>query len=141
MPLLKEILLVEDDERDAELAVLALEKYNLANRIIIARDGEEAFGYLSQIGNPEGNPQSNPAVVLLDIKLPGMSGLDILKYMKENPALKDIPVVMLSASREEPDLDQSYSLGAHAYVVKPLDFHELIEATKKAGIKWGLLNE
>src|SRR5687767_11534945 len=118
----KRILLVEDSERDIELTLAALEEHHLANEVVTVRDGEEALDYLQHRGKYAGTEGGLPAVVFLDLKMPKLSGLEVLSRMRADPALKNIPVVMVTSSREEQDLVRSYELGASAYVVKPVDF-------------------
>src|SRR4051812_36266466 len=117
------ILIVEDDPRDIELTLTALKEYNLANEVIVTRDGEEALDYLYCRGNFKMRSGENPAVLLLDLKLPKVDGLEVLQQIKSDDNLKLIPVVVLTSSREEKDLVASYKLGVNAYVVKPVDFH------------------
>src|SRR5687767_5888325 len=121
---LKPILLVEDQSKDIELTLNALAEHNLANAVVVARDGVEALDYLFARGKFAGRPAGHPAVVLLDIKMPRMNGLETLRQIKADPELKTVPVVMLTSSREEPDLAKSYELGVNAYVVKPVGFQE-----------------
>jgi CheY-like chemotaxis protein len=135
------ILLVEDDPKDVELTLTALEEYKLANEVVIARDGEEALDYLYRRGNFATRSTDNPAVLLLDLKLPKVDGLEVLQQIKADPKLKLIPVVVLTSSHEERDMVTSYKLGVNAYVVKPVDFHEFVNAVKELGIFWALVNE
>jgi CheY-like chemotaxis protein len=135
------ILLVEDDPKDVELTLTALEEYKLANEVVVARDGEEALDYLYRRGNFEGRSTDNPAVLLLDLKLPKIDGLEVLQQIKADAKLKLIPVVVLTSSHEERDMVTSYKLGVNAYVVKPVDFHEFVNAVKELGIFWALVNE
>ena len=135
------ILIVEDDPRDLELSLKALEDYNLANEVVIARDGEEALDYLYSRGKFEGRPAGNPAVVLLDLKLPKVDGLEVLQQLRADEQLKMIPVVVLTSSHEEKDMMRSYKLGVNAYVVKPVDFHEFVNAIKELGVFWAIINE
>jgi len=135
------ILLVEDDPKDVELTLTALEEYNLANEVVVARDGEEALDYLYCRGNFKARSKENPAVMLLDLKLPRVDGLEVLKTVRSNGKLKFIPVVVLTSSREEKDMVQSYQLGVNAYVVKPVDFHEFVNAIKELGVFWAVINE
>ena len=139
--MLKPILLVEDSPKDLELTLLALERSQLANEVIVARDGEEALDYLHARGAFAQRPAGNPAVVLLDLKLPKVDGLEVLQEVRGTPALRSVPVVMLTASREEQDLLRSYSLGVNAYVVKPVEFREFVQAIADLGIFWAVLNE
>ncbi|MBT0665932.1 response regulator [Geobacter pelophilus] len=138
---LKPILLAEDNPRDAELTLEALAENNLVNRVTHVRDGVEALEYLRCEGRFATRTPGNPAVVVLDIKMPRLDGIDVLRAIRSDPALKLIPVVMLTSSREEHDLIRSYELGSNAYVVKPVKFTEFVEAVKQLGIFWALLNE
>jgi CheY-like chemotaxis protein len=135
------ILLVEDDPKDVELTLTALEEYKLANEVVVTRDGEEALDYLYRRGNFSTRSTDNPAVLLLDLKLPKVDGLEVLQQMKSDQKLKLIPVVVLTSSHEEKDMITSYKLGVNAYVVKPVDFHEFVNAVKELGIFWALVNE
>jgi CheY-like chemotaxis protein len=139
--LLKPILLVEDNPKDLELTLVALEKTQLANQVITLRDGAEALDYLFRRGQYATRAEGNPAVILLDLKLPKVDGLQVLERIKEDAALRSTPVVMLTSSREEKDLIRSYNLGVNAYVVKPVGFGEFIEAISDLGIFWAVLNE
>ena len=138
---LKRILLVEDALNDIELTLSALEENHLANEVIVARDGEEAMDYLCRRGVWRLRAEGNPAVVLLDLKLPKIDGLEVLAQIKKDPNLHLIPVVMLTSSGEERDLVQSYQLGVNAYVVKPVDFHDFVQALKKIGLFWAVINQ
>lgn len=138
---LRRILLVEDDPRDVELVLTALEEYNLANEVVVATDGEEALDYLYRRGNFQMRPMGNPAVVLLDLKLPKVNGLEVLQQIRSDEKLRMIPVVVVTSSREERDLVESYKLGVNAYVVKPVNFHEFVDAVKELGAFWGVINE
>jgi DNA-binding response OmpR family regulator len=135
------ILLVEDDPKDVELTLTALEEYNLANEVIVARDGEEALEYLYSRGKFKTRSSGNPAVMLLDLKLPKVDGLEVLKQVKSEEKLRMIPIVVLTSSKEEKDMVASYKLGVSAYVVKPVDFHEFVNAIKELGIFWAVINE
>src|SRR6202022_1674154 len=135
------ILLVEDDPKDVELTLTALEEYKLANEVVVTRDGEEALDYLYRRGNFTPRSTDNPAVLLLDLKLPKVDGLEVLQQIKADAKLKLIPVVVLTSSHEERDMVTSYKLGVNAYVVKPVDFHEFVNAVKELGIFWALVNE
>jgi len=135
------ILLVEDDPKDVELTLTALEEYNLANEVIVARDGEEALDYLYSRGKFKTRSSDNPAVMLLDLKLPKVDGLEVLKQIKSEEKLRMIPVVVLTSSKEEKDMVASYKLGVNAYVVKPVDFHEFVNAIKELGVFWAVINE
>ena len=139
--MLKPILLVEDNPHDLELTLIALSKSQLANEVVIARDGAEALDYLHRRGQYTDRPVGNPAVVLLDLKLPKVDGLEVLKEIRTNSNSKSQPVVMLTSSREEQDLVRSYELGVNAYVVKPVDFTEFVRAIADLGIFWAVLNE
>jgi CheY-like chemotaxis protein len=135
------ILMVEDDPRDVELTLTALEDYNLSNEVVVTRDGEEALDYLYCRGSFKMRTSENPAVLLLDLKLPKIDGLEVLQAIKADEKLRVIPVVVLTSSREERDMVASYKLGVNAYVVKPVDFHEFVNAIKELGIFWALINE
>ena len=135
------ILIVEDDPKDVELTLTALEEYNLANEVVVTRDGEEALDYLYCRGNFTTRTSDNPAVLLLDLKLPKIDGLEVLQQIKSDEKLRMIPVVVLTSSREERDMVASYTLGVNAYVVKPVDFHEFVNAIKELGIFWAVINE
>ena len=141
MSRLKRILLVDDSPRDTELAIDALEKYHLANSIVTARDGAEALDYLFCRGAFAGRTDDQPAVILLDLKMPKVDGLEVLRQIKGDPKLKVIPTVVMTSSREEQDLVNSYNLGVNAYVVKPVQFHEFVDAVKQIGAFWAVLNE
>jgi len=138
---LNRILLVEDDPNDVELTVTGLAEYNLANEVIIANDGEEALDYLFRRGKFAGRSGGNPAVVLLDLKLPKVGGLEVLRSMKSDERLRLVPVVILTSSREERDMVEGYELGTNAYVVKPVDFHQFVDAIKHIGAFWAVVNE
>lgn len=139
--MLKPILLVEDNPHDLELTLIALERSQLANEVIVVRDGADALDYLHMRGAFAGRDHGNPAVVLLDLKLPKVDGLEVLAEIRGQLALKSLPVVMLTSSREEQDLIRSYELGVNAYVVKPVDFQEFVRAISDLGIFWAVLNE
>ena len=138
---LKRILLVEDNPNDVELTLAALGEHNLANAVEVVRDGEEALNYLHRRGPFASRHNGNPAVILLDLKLPRVNGHEVLQAIRADEGLRLIPVVVLTSSREERDLVESYRLGVNAYVVKPVDFHEFMEAVKGLGVFWALLNE
>ncbi|MCC6363604.1 MAG: response regulator [Bryobacterales bacterium] len=138
---LREILLVEDSPNDVELTLEALSEYNLANKVVVARDGEEALDFLYRRARFAKREDSLPAFVLLDIKLPKLSGLEVLQLIRADEKLKSVPVVMLTSSREESDLIQSYQLGVNAYVVKPVAFADFLNAVKEIGAFWAILNE
>jgi CheY-like chemotaxis protein len=135
------ILMVEDDLKDVELTLTALEEYNLANEVIVTRDGEQALDYLYSRGEYKTRSSGNPAVMLLDLKLPKVDGLEVLKQIKSDGELRMIPVVVLTSSKEEKDMVASYKLGVNAYVVKPVDFHEFVNAIKELGVFWAVINE
>ena len=141
MDKLGRILMVEDDPKDVELTLTALGDYNLTNEVVVIHDGEEALNYLYRRGNFQGRSNENPAVLLLDLKLPKVDGLEVLQQMKSDETLKMIPVVVLTSSREERDMVASYKLGVNAYVVKPVDFHEFVNAIKELGMFWAIINE
>jgi DNA-binding response OmpR family regulator len=138
---LKRILLVEDDPKDVELTLSGLTEYKLANEVMVVRDGEEALDYLYRRGPHQARQNGNPAVILLDLKLPKVNGLEVLQQVRSDEKLKMIPVVVLTSSHEERDLVASYKLGANAYVVKPVDFHQFVNAVKELGIFWAVINE
>jgi DNA-binding response OmpR family regulator len=138
---LARILMVEDDPKDVELTLTALEEYNLANEVIVTRDGEQALDYLNCRGEYKTRSSGNPAVMLLDLKLPKVYGLEVLKQIKSDGELRMIPVVVLTSSKEEKDMVASYKLGVNAYVVKPVDFHEFVNAIKELGVFWAVINE
>ncbi len=138
---MRRILLVEDDPKDVELTLTALEEYNLANEVVVARDGAEALDYLYCRGTFADRPRDNPAVLLLDLKLPKVDGLEVLQQIKSDDSLRVVPVVVLTSSREEKDMVTSYKLGVNAYVVKPVDFHEFVNAIKELGMFWAIINE
>jgi CheY-like chemotaxis protein len=141
MSILGRILIVEDDPKDVELTLTALEEYNLANEVVVAPDGAEALDYLYCRGNFAGRSRENPAVLLLDLKLPKVDGLEVLQQIKSDDKLRLIPVVVLTSSHEEKDMVASYRLGVNAYVVKPVDFHDFVNAIKELGIFWAVINE
>jgi DNA-binding response OmpR family regulator len=141
MSILGRILMVEDDAKDVELTLMALEEYNLANEVVVTHDGEEALDYLYCRGNFSAREGDNPAVLLLDLKLPKLDGLEVLQQIKSDEKLKMIPVVVLTSSHEEKDMVASYKLGVNAYVVKPVDFHEFVNAIKELGAFWAVVNE
>jgi CheY-like chemotaxis protein len=138
---LKTILLAEDNPKDVELTLEALSEHNLANQVTVVKDGVETMEYLRYEGSYKQRKHEIPAVILLDIKMPRMDGIEVLKAIRSDEKLKTIPVVILTTSREESDLIKSYELGVNAYVVKPVNFKDFIEAIKQIGIFWALLNE
>ena len=141
MKSLKPILLVDDSLRDAEMVIEALAAYHLANEVIHLRDGADALDYLFYRGEFAGRPKGLPGFILLDLKMPRVDGLEVLRQIKGDPALKVIPVIVMTSSREDQDLVNSYQLGVNAYVVKPVKFHEFVEAVKQLGAFWAVLNE
>lgn len=138
---LRPLLVVEDSANDLELMLEALREHHLANRVDVARDGEEALQYLRREGRHAARQAEDPVVVLLDLKMPKVDGLDVLRAVKGDPRLRSIPIVMVTSSREERDLVMSYRLGANAYVVKPVDFPGFVAAVKELGTFWAVLNE
>lgn len=138
---MKRILLAEDSPRDVELTLSALNEHHLANQVVVVRDGVEAMQYLRRQDAFANRPEGNPVVILLDIKMPRWNGLDVLREIRSDPQLKLIPVVVLTSSREEPDLAECYRLGVNAYVVKPVTFAEFVDAVKELGLFWAVLNE
>ncbi|MEW6543395.1 MAG: response regulator [Nitrospirota bacterium] len=138
---LKRILLAEDNPKDVELTLAALEELHLANEVLVVNDGSEALDYLYSRGKFKMRAPDNPAVMLLDIKMPKVDGLEVLRTMKADARLKTIPVVILTSSREEKDLVEGYELGANAYVVKPIDFQQFIDAVQQLGTFWAIINE
>ena len=138
---LKRILLVDDSPRDTELALDALAQNNLANEVVALRDGAEALDYLYRRGEFADRGKGNPAVVMLDLKMPKVDGIEVLRQIKSNPQFKTIPVVVMTSSREEQDLVKRYELGVNAYIVKPVQFPEFVEAVKLVGSFWAVVNE
>jgi len=141
MAALKRILLAEDNANDIELTLSALAEHNLANEVVVVRDGVEAWDFLRKSGSFAKRDGANPAVILADLKMPRMDGLELLKRIRTDERFHQIPVVVLTSSREESDVIESYAIGANAYVVKPVAFHEFIEAVKSLGLFWAVLNE
>lgn len=135
------ILLAEDNANDVELVLNALEQNHLANEVVVVRDGAEALDYLFRRGEHANRPESLPVVVLLDLKMPKVDGLEVLRQIKSDPKLKLIPIVMMTSSREEQDLLRSYELGVNSYLVKPVRFQQFVEAVKSLSVYWVLLNE
>ena len=138
---LKRILYAEDSAADVELTLAALEEHHLANEVVVVNDGVEALDYLHRRGSFAGREPGNPAVVLLDLKMPRVDGLEVLRQVKSDPELRTIPVVIMTSSREERDLVESYRLGVNAYVVKPVDFDQFVAAVKEVGMFWAVVNE
>ena len=138
---LRPILLVEDNPKDIELIFAALRKNNLANEVVVARDGAEALDYLYRRGKFKSRNAELPIVIFLDLKMPKVDGLEVLQQMKSDAALKVVPIVMLTSSREETDLVKSYQLGVNAYVVKPVGFQQFVDAIKQTGMFWAVVNE
>lgn len=141
METFKRILLVEDDPKDVELTLNALSEYCVANEIAIARDGEEALDFLYRRGTFASRLEGNPVVILLDLKMPKLDGIQVLRHLKTDEQMRCIPVVVLTSSREDRDLVECYKLGVNAYVVKPIRFTEFVEAVRQLGIFWALINE
>lgn len=137
---LQRIVMVEDDPQDVELTLTALEEYNLANEVLVLGDGSQALDYVYCRGSFQERARGNPALILLDLKLPKVDGLEVLQQIRSEEGLKFIPVVVLTSSREERDLVASYRLGVNAYVVKPVEFHQFVNAVKELGIFWALVN-
>ena len=140
-PEIKNILLAEDDPRDVELTLAALEEHHLANKVMVVRDGAEALDYLYRRGEFKHRDEANPILVLLDLKMPKVNGLEVLKIIKTDAELKTIPIVVLTSSRETPDLTECYRHGVNAYVVKPVDFGDFMKAVKQLGVFWAVINE
>jgi CheY-like chemotaxis protein len=141
IPDLRHILLAEDSANDVELTLTALRENKVVNEIVVTRDGVQTLDYLYRRNEYAGRPSVPPALVLLDLKMPKMDGIDVLRQIKSDPLLRTIPVVVLTSSREEQDLLRSYDLGVNAYVVKPVSFHEFIDAVKSLGTFWAMINE
>lgn len=139
--LAKKILLAEDDPKDVELTLTALEEHNLANKVVVARDGAEALDYLYRRGQFADRPDGQPVVVLLDLKMPRVDGLEVLRQVKGDPELRTIPIVILTSSRQEQDIVESYDLGVNAYVVKPVAFDTFVDVVRQLGLFWVLTNE
>jgi len=135
------ILFAEDSPHDVEMTLDALAENNLSNEVIVVPDGAEALDYLYARGKFNERPAGNPVLVLLDLKMPKVDGLEVLKTIKQDPSLRSIPVVMLTSSREEQDLLLSYKLGVNAYIVKPVDFHDFVDAVKQVGVFWAVFNQ
>ncbi len=133
--------MVEDDSKDVELTLMALEKYKLSNKIVVTRDGVEAVDYLFKRGKFENTSSEHPIVILLDLKMPRMNGIEVIRILKSDERMRIIPIVVLTSSREDLDLKECYRLGVNAYVVKPVRFSEFVEAVENIGVFWALLNE
>jgi CheY-like chemotaxis protein len=138
---LKRILLAEDDPGNVELALIALEEHRLANEVVVVNDGEEALDYLFRRGEYADRPPGNPAFALLDLKMPKVDGLEVLAAIRADATLHNLPVVILTSSREQRDLVDSYNLGVNAYVVKPIKFQDFLKAVSEIGLFWGIINE
>ncbi|MDF0675928.1 MAG: response regulator [Nitrospira sp.] len=141
MTAVKPILLAEDNPRDAELALAAMETEHISEKVVLCHDGAEVLDYLYCRGQFKSRLKGNPAVVFLDLKMPKVNGFEVLRTIRADINLRPIPVVMLTSSREERDLADSYALGANAYVVKPVEFHKFLSAVKELGTFWGIINE
>ena len=139
--MLKPILLVEDNPNDLELTLIALERSQLANEVVVVRDGAQALDYLNRQGDHADRAEGNPAVILLDLKLPKVNGLEVLESVRATDSLRSVPVVMLTSSHEESDVLKSYELGVNAYVVKPVEFKQFVSAIADLGVFWAVLNE
>ena len=138
---LRPILLAEDNPADVELTLSALHSLNLANEIVVVHDGEQVLDFLHRRGNFAGRAGLHPAVILLDLKMPRVDGLEVLRHVRGEESLRAIPIVMLTSSREEQDIVRSYALGSNAYVVKPVDFEAFMQAIGRLGVFWAVLNE
>jgi CheY-like chemotaxis protein len=138
---LRKILLAEDNPNDVELTLAALAENHLANEVVVVRDGEEALDYLYHQKGFASRPGGNPALMLLDLKMPKIDGIEVLRRVKADPGMRSIPIVVLTSSREEQDVVRSYDLGVNAYVVKPVDFSEFVNAVRLLGGFWAVLNE
>jgi CheY-like chemotaxis protein len=141
MEVFKRILLVEDDEKDIELTLTTLEEYNLANETVVARDGVEALDYLYCREAFADRPEGNPVLIMMDLKMPGMNGVQVLREIKADEKMKKIPIVILSSSSDEQDLEECYRLGVNGYVVKPVRFEEFVDKVRGIGVFWTLINE
>lgn len=141
MPNLRPILLAEDNPNDVELTLTALHSLNLANEIIVVNDGADVMDFLHRRGGFSARAPVHPAVIMLDLKMPRVDGLEALRQIRADPELRILPIVILTSSREENDLVKGYQLGANAYVVKPVDFDQFISAVSQLGVFWGLINE
>jgi len=137
----KRILLVDDNPNDIELAICALEEVGVSDEVAVVNDGDEALAYLRREGTFAERPEGNPVVTVLDMKMPKVSGLEVLRQIKADEQLRNIPVVMLTSSREQQDLENSYAAGVNAYIVKPVDFEQFLSAVKQIGNFWTQMNE
>jgi len=135
------VLLADDDLRDVELTLEAFREHNLLNEVDVVRDGVEALEYLNAQGKFAGREQRNPVLILLDLKMPRLNGIEVLRAIRSSERLRLIPVMILTSSQESRDLQECYGLGANAYVVKPVDFREFVESVKTAGVFWALINQ
>lgn len=140
MKTLARILLVEDNPNDVEMTLEAFAECHLVNEVVVVRDGQESLDYLLRRGQFANRASGNPAVILLDLKLPKIDGMEVLRRIRADDSLKLIPVVIMTSSREERDVAEGYQLGVNAYVVKPVDFHHFVDAVKGAGIFWAIIN-
>ena len=136
-----DIILIEDNPADVELTLRALKRNRISNRIIVLKDGEEALDFFFARGTYENRPDHQPKLILLDLKLPKIDGLEVLRVLKSDPKLKMIPVVVLTSSRQETDMVKSYEIGVNSYIVKPVEFEQFVQAIKELGLYWLLLNE
>ena len=141
MPDIRRILLAEDNANDVELTLSALQSHHVANEVIVVRDGVEALDYLFRRGPFSGRDADDPGLMLLDLKMPKMDGLEVLRHVKADARLRRLPIVVLTSSREESDVVRSYDLGVNAYVVKPVKFSDFVEAVHTLGAFWAVLNE
>jgi CheY-like chemotaxis protein len=138
---IKRILLAEDNENDVELTLNALQECRVSNEVEVVRDGAEALDYIYQRGQYSGRGHGLPCVILLDLKMPRVDGLEVLRQIKSDLAVRQVPIVMLTSSREEKDLVRSYDLGVNAFVVKPVDFNQFVQAIRSLGMFWAIVNE
>lgn len=136
-----EILLVEDNPTDAELTMRALKKKNLANNLVWVKDGVEALDFIFCKGQYQGRNNTTPKLIMLDLKLPKIDGIEVLRVLKSDPKTKTVPVVMLTSSNEERDIVESYKLGVNSYIVKPVDFDKFLEMVSQVGLYWSLVNK
>ena len=136
-----EILLVEDNATDAELTLRSLKKHNLANNVVWVKDGAEALDFMFRTGSHAGRGDGLPRLILLDLKLPKVDGIEVLRRLKSDPKTKTVPIAMLTSSAEERDIVESYKLGVNSYLVKPVDFKQFIDVVSQAGMYWAVLNK